>query len=39
MSGADVADLTERYEAARRRAGRLEAAWSEAMEALEAAEG
>ena len=39
MSGADVADLTQRYEAARRRAKKLESAWAEAMEALEAAEG
>jgi ATP-binding cassette subfamily F protein 3 len=39
MSGADVGNLTQRYESARRRAGRLEAAWAEAMEALEAAEG
>jgi len=39
MSGADVTDLTKRYEAARRRAGKLEAAWAEAIQALEAAEG
>ena len=38
MSGADVADLTQRYEAARRRAKRLESQWAEAVEALEAAE-
>ena len=39
MSGADVTDLTKRYEAARRKASRLEEQWAEAMEELEAAEG
>ena len=35
-SGADVADLTRRYEAAKRRAARLEAEWTDAMQTLEA---
>ena len=35
-SGADVADLTRRYEAAKRKATRLEAEWAEAMQTLEA---
>jgi ATP-binding cassette subfamily F protein 3 len=35
-SGADVADLTRRYEAAKRKAARLEAEWADAMQTLEA---
>ncbi len=34
-SGADVVDITKRYEAAKRRLERLERQWSEAVEALE----
>jgi len=34
-SGADVADLTKRYEAAKRRAARLETEWTEAVQTLE----
>jgi ATP-binding cassette subfamily F protein 3 len=34
-SGADVADLTRRYEAAKRRAARLETEWTEAVQTLE----
>lgn len=34
-SGADVVDLTKRYEAAKRRLARLEAQWTEAVAALE----
>ncbi|HEV3472935.1 MAG TPA: ABC-F family ATP-binding cassette domain-containing protein [Actinomycetota bacterium] len=34
-SGADVVDLTKRYEAAKRRLARLEAQWTEAVSALE----
>jgi ATP-binding cassette subfamily F protein 3 len=35
-SGADVADLTKRYEAAKRRVTRLEEEWTEAVQRLEA---
>ena len=34
-SGADVVDITKRYETAKRRLARLERQWSEAVEALE----
>jgi ATP-binding cassette subfamily F protein 3 len=34
-SGADVADITKRYEAAKRRAARLETEWTEAVQTLE----
>jgi hypothetical protein len=38
ISGADVADLTKRYEAGKRKRARLESAWAEAMQTLESAE-
>jgi ATP-binding cassette subfamily F protein 3 len=38
MSGADVAEMTKRYEAAKRRHKKLESNWAEAMQNLEAAE-
>jgi ATP-binding cassette subfamily F protein 3 len=38
MSGADVAEMTKRYEAAKRRYKKLESNWAEAMQNLEAAE-
>ncbi|HYI44141.1 MAG TPA: ABC-F family ATP-binding cassette domain-containing protein [Actinomycetota bacterium] len=38
MSGADVADMTKRYEAGKRRRKKLEGTWTEAMQSLETAE-
>jgi ATP-binding cassette subfamily F protein 3 len=38
MAGADVAELTKRYEAGKRRRSALEDSWSEALQTLEEAE-
>ena len=38
MSGVDVAEMTKRYESAKRRRARLETEWTEAMQTLETAE-